>query len=242
MQTQKNIKAALRFDSRLVEKGDIFFALRGEHSDGHEYIDQVIEKGASKVVCEVLPKTKKEGVEYVQVQDSAKALALAAAEYYDFPSSKLQLVGITGTNGKTTTATLLYTLFKALGYKVGLISTIQNKIDREVLPSTHTTPDVLRLNELLAKMCAEGCTHCFMEVSSHSVVQKRIAGLHFAGGVFTNLTHDHLDYHKTFEAYLKAKKSFFDELPQTSFALSNLDDRNGGVMLQNTKAHSYYYS
>jgi len=230
------------FDSRRVTEGTLFVAIRGEQTDGHHYIPQVIEKGVVAIVCEQLPQEVPNGVTFIRVQDSALALATIAANYYDHPSEKLTLVGVTGTNGKTTTATLLYQLFRSFGHGTGLLSTVRNQVNERVLPATHTTPDPLSLNSLLASMVEEGVTHCFMEVSSHAVVQKRTSGLHFSGGIFTNITHDHLDYHKTFEAYLKAKKGFFDALPEDAFALTNMDDRNSRVMVQNCRAKKYTYS
>ncbi|TAH44253.1 MAG: UDP-N-acetylmuramoyl-L-alanyl-D-glutamate--2,6-diaminopimelate ligase [Bacteroidetes bacterium] len=229
------------FDSRKAREGSLFIAVKGTQSDGHAFIEKVIDQGAIAIVCEKFPAEIKDGVTYVRVSDSASALGQVAANYYDSPSEKIKLVGVTGTNGKTTTATLLYQLFRSLGYSVGLLSTVKNQINDQVIPATHTTPDPLQMNALLSAMVEEGCTHCFMEVSSHAVVQKRIFGLVFKGAVFTNITHDHLDYHKTFEEYIKAKKSFFDHLSSEAFALSNLDDKNGSVMLQNTKARKYSY-
>ena len=234
--------SALAFDSRQVGPGTLFFATRGTRVDGHDYIEAAVANGASAVVCETLPAQQAPGVTYVRVADSTQALGLMASNFYDRPSRKLKLVGVTGTNGKTTTATLLYDLFRKLGYKVGLISTVVYRIDDRRIDSTHTTPDSIRLNEMLAEMVEVGCAYCFMEVSSHSLVQHRTAGLTFAGGMFSNITHDHLDYHKTFAAYIKAKKSFFDGLPRGAFALTNLDDRNGMVMVQNTKADVKTYS
>ncbi|MFI3299099.1 MAG: UDP-N-acetylmuramoyl-L-alanyl-D-glutamate--2,6-diaminopimelate ligase [Rikenellaceae bacterium] len=233
---------SIEFDSRRVVEGGLFVAIRGAQSDGHRFIAAAEAKGAKVVVCEELPEVQSSEVEYIVVDDSHSALAYLAAQFYDNPSTKLKLVGITGTNGKTTTATLLYNLFKKLGYAVGLLSTVENRIDGEVVPSTHTTPDPVELNALLSRMVAAGCEYCFMEVSSHAMVQKRALALEFAGGVFTNLTHDHLDYHKTFANYLSAKKSFFDTLPKSAFALTNLDDRNGEVMLQNCAAKKCGYS
>ncbi|HNP47203.1 MAG TPA: UDP-N-acetylmuramoyl-L-alanyl-D-glutamate--2,6-diaminopimelate ligase, partial [Bacteroidia bacterium] len=230
------------FDSRKVREGSLFVAVKGTQSDGHTYIPAVIEKGAVAIVCEHFPSELQSGVTYVRVADSSFALAQIASNFYGNPSEKLELVGVTGTNGKTTTATLLFQLFKSLGHPCGLLSTVRNQINDQVIPSTHTTPDPLQLNALLSAMVDEGCSHAFMEVSSHAVVQKRIAGLRFAGGIFTNITHDHLDYHKTFEEYIKAKKGFFDSLPDTAFALVNNDDKNGLVMMQNTKARKYTYS
>ena len=230
------------FDSRTVEPGTLFFAVKGTQTDGHDYIEKAVEKGASAVVCEKLPKTLKEGVTYIRVDNSAYVLGVGAANFYGNPSRKLKLVGVTGTNGKTTIATLLYRLFTDAGYACGLLSTIENIIDREVIPATHTTPDPIELNELLKKMVDHQCEYAFMEVSSHSVDQNRIAGLQFAGGIFTNLTRDHLDYHKTMANYRNAKKKFFDDLPDGAFALTNLDDKNGSVMLQNTKAKKLGYA
>ncbi|HEY8400815.1 MAG TPA: UDP-N-acetylmuramoyl-L-alanyl-D-glutamate--2,6-diaminopimelate ligase [Cytophagaceae bacterium] len=234
--------SAIEFDSRNVTPGCLFVAISGTNVDGHNFIDLAIEKGAIAILCEVLPSGLKEGVTYVQVTNSNQALGIVASNFYGNPSSKLKLVGVTGTNGKTTTATLLHKLFIKLGYRTGLLSTVENKINEEVIPSTHTTPDAVALNKLLADMVAKGCTNAFMEVSSHAVVQHRISGLTFAGAVFTNITHDHLDYHKTFEEYIKAKKMFFDHLPSSAFALVNADDKRGGVMLQNTKAAKHTYA
>lgn len=234
--------SGVQFDSRKVVPGNLFFAIRGTTSDGHAFIGTAIEKGASAVVCEQFPDVVHEGITFITAQKSCKALGVMASNFYGNPSGKLKLIGATGTNGKTTTVTLLHQLFIELGFGAGLISTIQNKINQLEVPATHTTPDPVKLNELLAGMVDEGCEYCFMEVSSHAVDQQRIAGLTFAGGIFTNLTHDHLDYHKTFEAYLKAKKSFFDHLPQEAFALVNKDDKNGSVMVQNTQATKYNYS
>jgi len=233
--TEVNIDSVC-FDSRAVTKGSLFVATKGVSVDGHQYIDKAIEKGAVAIVCEVLPYAQKDGVTFIEVKDSSEALGIIASNFYGNPSASLKLVGVTGTNGKTTTATLLHQLFRKLGYNTGLLSTVENKINEEIIPSTHTTPDAVTLNQLLAKMLAAGCTHCFIEASSHAIVQNRIAGLNFAGGIFTNITHDHLDYHKTFEEYIKAKKLFFDHLPSSAFALVNVDDKRGMVMLQNTKA------
>lgn len=232
----------LCFDSRTAASGNCFFATRGTSVDGHTFIPQVIEKGAQAIVCETLPETLTPGVTYIKVADSREALGLMASNFYGNPSAKMTLVGVTGTNGKTSIATLLWQMFRKLGYKAGLLSTVVNYVDDKAVPSTHTTPDPLELNSLLADMLTAGCTYVFMEVSSHSADQRRIAGLKFAGGIFTNLTRDHLDYHKTVENYLKAKKRFFDELPATAFAVTNADDRNGSVMLQNTKARRLSYS
>ena len=232
----------ITFDSRKVGQGTLFFAVKGTQVDGHDYIDAAIEKGASVIVCEKLPRKKAENVTYVKVDNSAYVLGVGASNYFGNPSEKLKLVGVTGTNGKTTIATLLYRLFTEAGYSCGLLSTIENIINREVVPSTHTTPDPIELNTLLQQMVDKGCEYAFMEVSSHSVAQDRIAGLHFAGGIFTNLTHDHLDYHKTMANYRNAKKKFFDSLPQSAFALTNLDDKNGAFMLQNTRARKLSYA
>lgn len=230
------------FDSRKVIKGAIFFAIRGTLTDGHKYIETAIDKGASAVVCQQLPTVINRKVCYVVVEDSSLALAQASAVFYGDPSRELTLVGVTGTNGKTTTATLLHDLFTKLGYRVGLLSTVVNKIGETEIAATHTTPDPIELNSLLREMVEAGCDYCFMEVSSHSIVQNRIAALRFRGGIFTNLTHDHLDYHGTFREYLKAKKLFFDTLPSDAFALTNADDRNGEVMLQNSRARRLSYS
>ena len=229
-------------DSRKIQPGYLFVAVKGIQSDGHDYIEKAIEKGARVIVCQVLPGIRHPNVNYIQVADSAEALGEIASLWYGEPSKSLQLIGVTGTNGKTTTATLLYRTFLQLGYKAGLLSTVCNYIDKKAIPTTHTTPDALELNALLAQMLAAGCDYVFMEVSSHAVVQKRIAGLKFKGGIFTNLTRDHLDYHETFEAYRDAKKEFFDRLPAGAFALTNSDDKNGLFMLQNTKADKQAYS
>ena len=224
------------FDSRKVEAGYLFVAVKGTLSDGHEFIDRAVEKGAAAIVAENLPSSVKEEVTYVTVKNSSLALGIIAANFYGNLSERIKLVGVTGTNGKTTTATLLYRLFSALGYRAGLISTVENIVADKVVPATHTTPDPIQLNELLSRMIKSECTHVFMEVSSHAVDQNRISGLTFSGGIFTNITHDHLDYHKTFENYIKAKKKYFDELGSGAFALVNADDKRGMVMLQNTKA------
>jgi UDP-N-acetylmuramoyl-L-alanyl-D-glutamate--2,6-diaminopimelate ligase len=234
--------ATLAFDSRKVVKGSIFFAIKGTLSDGHTYINATIEQGAEVVVCQDLPVDQVAEVTYIQVEDPSAALGLMASNFYGNPSAKIHLVGITGTNGKTTIATLLFKLFRELGYKVGLISTVQNQINEEIIPATHTTPNPLALNELLDRMVVEGCGYCFMEVSSHAVVQHRIEGITFAGGVFSNITHDHLDFHGTFDNYIKAKRGFFDSLPKGSFALTNADDKNGMIMLQNSKASKKTYA
>lgn len=229
------------FDSRKAEPGVLFVAVQGTVSDGHHFIEQVIDQGATAIVCQTLPSRLHENVNYFEVENSAKALGIIAANYFEHPSSKLKLVGVTGTNGKTTVATLLFQLFKDLGYKTGLLSTVQNQISDLVIPATHTTPDPIALNSLLNDMVDSGCDYCFMEVSSHALAQHRIEGLSFAGGVFTNLTHDHLDFHGTFDSYLKAKKNFFDALDNKAFALTNIDDKNGMVMLQNTRAYKKTY-
>lgn len=232
----------ITFDSRKVKSHSLFVAIKGTLSDGHDYIDSCIENGAIAIICETLPNTVKDNVTYIHVQDSHSALGTIASNYYDNPSKKLTLVGITGTNGKTTSTTLLYNLFRVMGHKVGLISTVVNKIHNEEVISTHTTPNPVELNKLISDMVEKGCTHCFMEVSSHAVDQKRIKGLSFAGGVFTNISRDHLDYHKTFDNYIKAKKEFFDDLPATSFALTNNDQTHGETMMLDTKAKKYTYS
>ena len=232
----------ITLDSRTVSPGCLFVAIKGAASNGHHFIEFAVADGARAVVCEQMPSELTEGVTYIKVHDSSLALGVIASNYFDNPSQKLHLVGVTGTNGKTTIATLLYKLYRELGYHVGLISTVRNMVDVEIIPSTHTTPDAIALNELLQRMVERGCTYCFMEVSSHAIVQNRTSGLVFEGGIFTNLTHDHLDFHKTFDAYLKAKKQFFDNLPASSFALSNADDRNGKVIVQNTKASKKFYS
>jgi UDP-N-acetylmuramoyl-L-alanyl-D-glutamate--2,6-diaminopimelate ligase len=232
---------AITYDSRKAANGCLFFAVKGSLTDGHNYIQGVVEAGAVAILCEALPAEISANVAYIVVSNSSYAAAIIAANWFDNPSRELKLVGITGTNGKTTTVTLLFDLFQQLGYHVGLLSTILNRIDNTIIPSTHTTPDAITLNQLLRQMVDAGCSYCFMEVSSHSVVQNRITGLYFAGGIFSNLTHDHLDYHKTFDEYLRAKKQFFDHLAAEAFALSNMDDRNGMVMLQNTRAKRKTY-
>ena len=233
--------ANLQFDSRCVGEGSLFVAQRGTKVDGHTFIAAAVEKGAGAVLCEELPEVMDKSVAYVKVPDSSYALGLMSANYYGHPSQQLHLVGITGTNGKTTTVTLLHRMFRLLGHHVGLISTIVNKIDDDELPTGHTTPDALELNQLLRRMVDAGCDYCFMEVSSHAVVQHRIAGLCFAGGIFSNITHDHLDFHKTMANYITAKKGFFDMLPKEAWALVNVDDKNGRVMVQNTKAEVHTY-
>lgn len=236
------------FDSREVEEGFLFIAQKGTNVDGHKYIKTAISKGAKYIVCEFIPEEVQELVQkndevlFFVVKSSSNALGFIASEYYDNPSKKLKIVGITGTNGKTTTVTLLYNLFMLLGYKVGLVSTIVNKINNREIKATHTTPDAIELNKLFNQMVVEGCEFVFMEVSSHAIVQNRIAGVNFEGGIFSNITHDHLDFHKTFASYIKAKKAFFDNLSPKAFALTNVDDQNGMVMLQNTKAKKYTYS
>ena len=234
--------ASNNIDSRAVSANGAFVAIRGTQADGHAYIGKAVEKGATAIVCETLPEELKEGVAYVQVKNTEDIIGELATTFYGDPTSKLELVGVTGTNGKTTIATLLYKMFRAFGYKVGLLSTVCNYIDDQPVPTEHTTPDPITLNQLLGRMADEGCKYAFMEVSSHSIAQKRIGGLKFAGGIFTNITRDHLDYHKTFENYLKAKKAFFDGLPKGAFALTNLDDKNGLIMTQNTKAKVATYS
>ncbi len=232
---------AICFDSRKVKEGDLFVAIKGTLTDGHAFIDKAVALGAKAVICEQLPQDTSGHITYIEVNDASFSLGLIVANFYDNPSTKLKLVGVTGTNGKTTVATLLYKLFIEMGFRVGLLSTVQNKIDGRVIASTHTTPDPVSLNALLSEMVTAGCDYCFMEVSSHAVAQHRIAGLSFVGGVFTNLTHDHLDFHKTFDAYLKAKKAFFDALPKSAFALVNVDDKHGRVMVQNTGAYKKTY-
>jgi UDP-N-acetylmuramoyl-L-alanyl-D-glutamate--2,6-diaminopimelate ligase len=232
---------SLCFDSRKAGKGSLFFAIPGTQVDGHSFLPKVFEQGCTSCVVQVLPENLPENVTCIVVEDSNVALAEAANLFYNEPSEKLNLIGITGTNGKTTTVTLLFELFKNLGHRCGLISTVQNKIQDKIIPSTHTTPDALSLNALLSDMVSAGCTHVFMEVSSHAVVQKRIHGLKFKGAIFSNITRDHLDFHETFDEYIKAKKGFFDALPTDAFALTNVDDKRGMVMLQNTKAKKYSY-
>ncbi|MBT5931964.1 MAG: UDP-N-acetylmuramoyl-L-alanyl-D-glutamate--2,6-diaminopimelate ligase [Flavobacteriales bacterium] len=232
----------LHFDSRLVTGGDVFFAVPGVLADGHDYIEGAIEKGCRCVVLEKLIEYPQEDMTFVLVKDTSIALAAMASAFFDHPSRKIDLVGITGTNGKTTTATLLHDLYSSIGHKCGLISTVTNKVANRSIKATHTTPNPISLNGLLSEMVNEGCTHCFMEVSSHAIVQNRIHGIQFKGGVFTNISHDHLDYHKTFDAYIKAKKKFFDDLSSDAFALVNIDDKNGSVMLQNTLAQKYNFA
>lgn len=232
----------VQIDSRKVQGGCLFVAAKGVAADGHKFIDKAIEQGAVAIVCEQMPSSQKEGVTYVQVNNSAEAAGQMAHNFYDLPTTRLKLVGVTGTNGKTTIATLLYKLFTCLGYKCGLLSTVENQIAGKIVPSTHTTPDTISLNALLKQMADEGCEYAFMEVSSHAIDQRRIAGLEFTGALFSNITHDHLDYHKTFDEYIKAKKAFFDGLPSSAFAITNADDKRGNVMLQNTAAKRYTYS
>ncbi len=232
----------LCLDSRQVQPGSLFAAVRGTQTDGHQFITKAIELGAAAVLCEELPETLSATVAYIQVADTARTLGLIAANFYDNPSRKLKLVAVTGTNGKTTTVTLLYRLFRKMGYRTGMLSTVRNYIDDKPVEATHTTPDAISLNALLADMVAAGCTHAFMEASSHAIVQERMAGLHLTGAVFTNITHDHLDFHQTFDNYIKAKKKLFDELPAAAFALANLDDKRGLVMLQNTAATKATFS
>lgn len=229
------------FDSRKSAPGALFVAVKGTASDGHNFIDKALDLGAKAVICQSMPSTLREGVTYVSVKNSAAALGIVSANYFGNPSASLRIVGVTGTNGKTTVATLLYKLFGAMGIQRGLLSTVENRIEDEVIPSTHTTPDPIQLNALLRQMVDRGCTHAFMEVSSHAIDQERIAGLRFAGALFTNITHDHLDYHETFEKYITAKKKFFDDLAPDAFALVNADDKRGMVMLQNTRATKYTY-
>jgi UDP-N-acetylmuramyl-tripeptide synthetase len=232
----------IEFDSRKIEKNDVFVAIRGSISDGHDYIQRAIELGAVAIVCDSFPEKLDKGVTYAQVKDTNNALAYMAANYFGDPSKDLRLVGITGTNGKTTIASLLYQLFKKAGFKVGLLSTVKILVDDTEYKTMHTTPDSITINHYLSEMVKEGVEYCFMEVSSHGIHQKRTEGLHFVGGVFTNLSHDHLDYHPTFAEYRDVKKSFFDNLPKTAFALSNIDDKNGAVLLQNTRAKKRTYA
>jgi UDP-N-acetylmuramoyl-L-alanyl-D-glutamate--2,6-diaminopimelate ligase len=232
----------LQIDSRKVGAGSVFIAIKGVHADGHQFIESAVEKNPVAIICEVLPEQYKDGIAYVQVENSASAAGHMAHHFYGQPSEKLKLVGVTGTNGKTTIATLLFKLFSALGYKSGLLSTVQNQVGDTIVPATHTTPDAISLNALLKQMVDEGCTHAFMETSSHAIDQHRIDGLLYTGAIFSNITHDHLDYHKTFDEYIRVKKSFFDSLPSAAFAISNADDKRGKVMLQNTNAKKYFYA
>ncbi len=233
----------IRFNSRIVEQGDVFIAVQGTLADGHDFIGQAIKQGAAVIICENIPATATSvsSPVFIKVKDSHEALGKVASNYFDRPSEKIQLVGVTGTNGKTTVVTLLFQLFRALGYHTGLLSTIENKIDDQIFAATHTTPDPVKINELLSQMVTKKVSYCFMEVSSHAIHQKRIAGLHFDGAIFTNITQDHLDYHHTFKNYLYAKKALFDALPSGSWALVNADDKNGKVMVQNTKARKYSF-
>ena len=233
---------SLTMDSRQAGPGSLFIAVRGSISDGHQFIGTAIQRGAVAIVCEELPAQIADNVAYVQVQNSARTMGLLAGAFYGHPAQKLKLIGVTGTNGKTSVVTLLFRLFRVLGYRCGLLSTVQNQIDDKVIAATHTTPDAITTNQLLTQMLAHGCSHVFMEVSSHAVVQERIAGLTFAGGIFTNITHDHLDFHGTFDNYIRAKKGFFDGLPASAFALTNVDDKRGLVMLQNTAARKETYA
>lgn len=232
----------LQIDSRRITAGSCFIALKGAAADGHAFIDKAIADGALVIVCETLPANLKTGITYIEVENSLEAAGIMSHNFYGEPSAKIKLVGVTGTNGKTTIATLLFKLFGTLGYKCGLISTVQNQIANEIIPATHTTPDAVSLNALLQQMVNEGCEYVFMEVSSHAIHQHRIAGLQFAGALFSNITHDHLDYHKTFDEYIRVKKSWFDNLSASAFAISNADDKRGAVMLQNTAAKKYFYS
>ncbi len=229
-------------NSKEVKPNSLFIAIKGTRVDGHDYIEDAIKKGAKFIVCEQIPLDVRSEVFYIRVADAQRTAGTIAAAYFDFPSEKLKVVGVTGTNGKTTIATLLYRLFRYMGEKAGLLSTVVNYVDSKMYYATHTTPDPIELQRLLSKMVEAGCTYCFMEVSSHAIVQHRIEAVNYAGAIFTNITHDHLDYHKTFEEYLKAKKKFFDNLPKTAFALINLDDKNGQVMVQNTQATVYTYA
>lgn len=240
---KNDIKIAfISSNSAELQPNGIFIAVKGTKTDGHNFIPQAIKNGAIAIVCENIPENNLDNITFIRVKDSSYALGIIASNFYDNPSSKLNLIGITGTNGKTTTVTLLHKLFKELGYKTGLLSTVSNIIDEEVIPARLTTPDAVSLNNMLHSMVEKGCTYCFMEVTSHAVIQNRVAGLKFAGGIFSNITHDHLDYHQTFDNYLKAKKQFFDTLETDAFALVNIDDRNGEVMVQNTKAKKYTYA
>ena len=238
---QRDIKA-VHIDSRRIAEGHLFVAMRGTVVDGHKYIQGAIEKGAVAIVCEQLPEVLEPGITYVRVASSEEAVGPMATAFNNYPTEKVKLIGVTGTNGKTTIATLLYDMFRAMGYKVGLVSTVCNYIDGEAIPTEHTTPDAITLNSLLGRMADEGCKYVFMEVSSHAVAQHRIGGLKFAGGIFTNLTRDHMDYHKTVDNYLRAKKAFFDALPKEAFVVTNADDKNGLVMTQNTRAKVHTYS
>ena len=238
-----NVKVSqVVFDSRKIQEGDLFVAQKGVTVDGHQYIGKAIHLGAKSVICQDIPDTRIDGITYVQVTDTNETLAIIAANFYDNPSSKLSLIGITGTNGKTTIASLLYQLFQKAGHKTGLLSTVKVLVDKKEYPATHTTPDSVAINKYLNEMVEKGVNYCFMEVSSHGIHQKRTRGLDFSGGIFTNLSHDHLDYHKTFAEYRDVKKSFFDTLSKRAFALTNLDDKNGKIMMQNTKAKKRTYA
>jgi len=239
--TDKTV-SGIAIDSRQVQNDYVFVALKGEKNNGHDFILKAIELGAKVIICEEMPNQIIESVTYLQVNNSHETVAIIAHQFYDEPSTKIKLVGVTGTNGKTTIATVLFKLFTQLGHKCGLISTVQNQIGNDIIPSTHTTPDAVSLNQLLVKMIDENCTHVFMECSSHAIHQHRISGLQFTGGIFSNISHDHLDYHKTFDEYIKVKKTFFDNLPSNAFAISNADDKRGEVMLQNSKAKKVFYS
>ena len=234
--------SSIHIDSREVQAGSVFVAIKGVATDGHQFIETAIQKGAIVIVCEQFPATIHNNITYIKLANAQEAVAYMAHQFYGEPSTKIKLVGVTGTNGKTTIATLLYQLFTALGYTCGLISTVQNHVGKKIVTSTHTTPDAIQLNALLQQMLQAGCTHVFMECSSHAIHQHRITALQFTGALFSNITHDHLDYHKTFNEYIRVKKSFFDHLPSTAFAISNVDDKRGTVMLQNTSAQKYYYS
>ncbi len=234
--------SGIQIDSRKVKKGAAFVAVKGGVADGHQFIEKAIKNGAAVIVCEEMPVDKKEGIVYVQTENSAAAAANMANNFFGRPSEKMKVIGVTGTNGKTTIATLLYKLFTRLGYTCGLLSTVENQVGEKVVPATHTTPDAVSLNELLSEMVNSGCTHVFMETSSHAIHQQRVTGLQYAGGIFSNITHDHLDYHQTFDEYIRVKKAFFDSLSSAAFAISNADDKRGTVMLQNTNAKKYYYS
>lgn len=233
---------SIAIDSRLAKPGSCFIALKGTKSDGQAYIDAAIEKGATAIICESIPANATDGITYIEVENTAKAAGYISHNFFGEPSTRVKLVGVTGTNGKTTIATLLWKLFSGLGHTCGLISTVQNQVGDKVLEATHTTPDAVSINALLKQMVEAGCTHVFMECSSHAIHQYRIAGLQFAGALFTNITHDHLDYHKTFDEYIRVKKSWFDELPASAFAISNADDKRGAVMLQNCQAKKQFYS
>ena len=233
--------STIAFDSRKVVKGSLFVAVKGTQVDGHNFIQKAIDMGAIAIVCNEMPITTQDDITYIVVQDSSEALGHIASNFFDNPSENIKIIGVTGTNGKTTIVTLLHSLFNELGYGVGMLSTIQNKINNHIIEATHTTPDALKINELLSLMVDEGCEFVFMEVSSHAIDQNRIAGINFSGGIFSNITHDHLDYHHTFKEYITAKKKFFDQLTANAFALTNIDDKNGNVMLQNTKAKKFTY-